>query len=262
MDETSLDRAHAAMTATPTDRQARLAYYHRLADCELYLLLSAEPEDVRFDPAIYPLEDGRFALAFDSEERLAAFGDGPVPYAALPGRVLVAALAGQGVGLGLNLGVADSAFLMPPEALDWLADALTRAPEAGGGRPREFFPPTLPGFAAALSDKLAGLATLAPCAWLAGAWLADGHAGHVIIYEAARPEAHDALAKAAAEAVLFAGLAPEGVEVMFLSARRIAAEGLPALAEPVEISPPRAVDRASAGPAAPGSDPARPPRLR
>ena len=41
---TALDLAHAAMDAAPEDNAARLRFYHRLADSELFLLLSAEPD--------------------------------------------------------------------------------------------------------------------------------------------------------------------------------------------------------------------------
>ena len=262
MADTDLDRAHAAMMAAPGDDRARLAYYHRLADAELYLLLAAEPQGDRLDPAIFPLDEARLVLVFDAEERLAAFAEGPQPYAALPGRVVVAELAGQGLGLGVNLGVADSAFLMPPEALDWLADALKRAPEAGGDGPSAYFPPALPGLAALIADKLAGLAALAQDAYLVGARLAGDRPGHVLVFQDAHPAAHDALAKAAGEAILFSGTEPEAVELMFMSARQITGVGIRDIADRIEISAPREAVAAPQTPAAPGSDPARPPRLR
>lgn len=262
--DTGLDRAHGAMMAAPDDDRPRLAYYHRLADTELYLLLTTEPAADSLAPAIFPLDEARYALAFDSEERLATFADGPQPYAVLPGRVIVAELAGQGVGLGLNLAVADSAFLMPPQAIDWLADALKRAPEAGGDRPAAYFPPSLPGLAATIADKLAGLAALAQNAYLVGARLADGRAGHVLVFQNAHPAAHDALAKATTEAILFSGTDPAAVELMFMSPRQISAEGIRDIADRIEISaPPEAAPEPAPEPAAaPGSDPAKPPRLR
>ena len=103
-DDTPLDRAHRAMTARPADEAARLAYYHRLVGAELCLLLTREPEGDDLAPRVLNLSDGPVVLAFEGEERLAAFADGPVPYAALPGRVVIAHLAGQDIGLGINLG--------------------------------------------------------------------------------------------------------------------------------------------------------------
>ena len=261
-DPTDLDRAHAAMTATPEDATARLAYYHRLADTELCLLLQSEPEGDRIDPAVFRLEEGRFVLAFDGEERLAAFSDAPVLYAALPGRVIVAALAGQGTGIGLNLGVAPSAFLMPPVALDWLADALARAPVVGAGRPLAYSAPSLPGLGRAIAAKLAELGALTAAAWLAGARHGDGRSGHVLVFEDANPAAETALAKAAGEAILFSGTEPQGIELLFLTAAQIAAAGLMAFAERIEIAKPAKTPVERPIPAAPGSDPARPPILR
>src|SRR5690606_24860300 len=96
------------------------------------------------------------ALSFDSEARLASFADAPAPYAALPGRALVQMLAGQGIGLGLNLGVAPSSFLMDAQAVDWLAETLATAPEPMRARPVGLAPPTLPPeVIAALARKLA-----------------------------------------------------------------------------------------------------------
>jgi len=43
MDETPLDTAHAAMMAAPENDAARLRFYERMADAELYLLLEAAP---------------------------------------------------------------------------------------------------------------------------------------------------------------------------------------------------------------------------
>ena len=43
--DTPLDLAHAATEAAPQDDAARLRFYERLADGELFLLLEAEPTD-------------------------------------------------------------------------------------------------------------------------------------------------------------------------------------------------------------------------
>ena len=45
-------------------------------------------------------------LVFDREDRLTDFVGQPAPYAALSGRAIAQMLAGQGIGLGLNLDVA------------------------------------------------------------------------------------------------------------------------------------------------------------
>ena len=119
-DATPLDTDHAAMEAAPEDNARQLRFYQRLAESELYLLLTDEPQGDDISPEIFDVADGRFVLAFDRADRLAQFAGRAVPYVALPGRVLAQMLAGQGVGLGLNLDVAPSAMLIPAEAVAWL----------------------------------------------------------------------------------------------------------------------------------------------
>ncbi len=70
---TILDTAFAAMTAAPEDAALRLRFYERLADAELMLLLERPADGDRIAPRTFPLEDGPVVLAFDTEERLAAF---------------------------------------------------------------------------------------------------------------------------------------------------------------------------------------------
>ena len=43
MTETPIDQAHARMTSAPEDDALRLAFFERLADGELFLLLEGEP---------------------------------------------------------------------------------------------------------------------------------------------------------------------------------------------------------------------------
>ena len=125
-DPTALDMAHTAMEAAPDDTAARLAFYHRLAGSELHLLLEAEPEasSDTVTPQVFEVEGAAYALAFDSGARLAAFAGAPAPYAALPGRTLANMMAAGGIGLGLNLDVAPSAILIPPDALAGLRATL------------------------------------------------------------------------------------------------------------------------------------------
>ncbi|MEM6728737.1 MAG: SseB family protein, partial [Pseudomonadota bacterium] len=115
-DETPLDIAHAAMEASGADAD-RLRFYERVADAELFLMVEAEPDGNVAAPQLFDLDEGRFALAFDRAERLAAFVGGPAPYVAMSGRALVKLLVEEGLGLGLNLEVAPSAILLAPDAL-------------------------------------------------------------------------------------------------------------------------------------------------
>ena len=67
---TDLDQAHAAMEAAPDDDVARLRFYERLADTELFMLLAAEAENDQITPELFEIENQKFTLVFDREERL------------------------------------------------------------------------------------------------------------------------------------------------------------------------------------------------
>lgn len=256
MTDTPLDRARRAITANPEDETARLAWYHAFASTEVCVLLEEEPQGDDLSPRLFSLEEGLFLLAFDSEERLAAFTESVLPYAALPGRVIAGLLAGQGVGIAVNPGEEESAFLMSPQSVDWLARLLAEAPQASAVLPTGWSPPATPGLAATLAERLWGFGARAERAWLARGTFADGQDNLLLVIEDAAPEARAALAKAAGEALAFAGVAGD---VLFLTASE--ARNLVGCADPVALSRPAPPPPPSA-PAAPGSDPARPPRLR
>jgi len=261
---TPIDLAHAAMAAAPQDDAARLRFYAAVADAELFLLVEdeARAEDVR--PRLFGLEEGRFVLAFDTEERLAAFAEGPAPYACLPGRVLADLLSGHGVGLGLNLAVAPSEFLMPQDALAWLARTLAERPAEASARPTAFHAPKgLPdALLTALDGKLARMPGLAVRALLAGVTYDDGRRGHLLALVGARPEAEDALAKAVGEALTFCGTEAGEMDVAFLPEDAPATHAMARAALAFDI-PDLPQDAAQViAPAAPGMDPTRPPKLR
>ncbi|SNX73771.1 type III secretion system (T3SS) SseB-like protein [Cereibacter ovatus] len=261
---TPLDAAHAAMEAAPGDDAARLRFYGRLADGELFLLLEREPEDETLSPQLFDLEDGPVVLAFDLEERLSAFTGMPAPYAALPGRVVAGLLAGRGIGLGLNLGDAPSAMLLPPEAVDWLAETIGHAPTEAEARLDAFRPPSLPeALVAALDAKLAGAGGLASHALVAAVDYADARTGHLLAFVGCLPGAEPALARAVSEALTFSGIEAGALDVGFLSPDEGAAVLMERVALrfdlPVPVVPELHEEHA---PAAPGMDPDRPPILR
>ena len=257
---TDLDLAHAAMEAAPDDDAARLRFYERLADTELFLLLGAEAADDQITPELFEIEDQRFALVFDREERLSEFTGRVAPYAGLPGRALAQMLAGQGIGLALNLEVAPSAMLIPAEAVDWLVATLANAPQETEGRltaldaPRGLPEAVITG----LDRKLAMAAGLAQTAYLAAASYDDGAQGHVLAFVDAADGAEQALANAASEALTFSGIEAGVMDVLFVRrsdplAAHLARVGLRFdLPEPQRPQPP----------GAPGMDPAKPPKLR
>ncbi|MDU8944760.1 SseB family protein [Ovoidimarina sediminis] len=256
---TRLDAAHAAMEAAPEDETLRLRYYDRLVETELVLLLEATPKGEVISPRVVPLEDGEVVLAFDTEARLAAFA-GEAAYAELSGRRLLGLLAGQGLGLGVNLGVASSAFLLDAAGVDWLADALSHAPAEMEARPVEVAPPgAVPeAVVAALDAKLPAAAGLTSAAYLAGVGYADGRSAHLLAFADVADGAERALAAAVGEALVFSGVEAGALDVAFLGAqdpllpvfaRHALRFDIPARAEAVS-------------PTGPGTDPDRPPRLR
>lgn len=259
---TPLDQAHAAMEAVPEDDAARLRFFERLADSELFILLDKEPEGDRISPEIFDTGEGRFVLVFDREERLAQFANRIVPYAALSGRVIASMLAGQGIGLGVNLEVAPSSILISDAAMGWLAETLSHAPGEVEAAISEVRPPRgLPEvLLTALDAKLATAAGLARMAYLAAVTYESGGSGHLLAFVGAQEGAEPALAKAAGEALTFSGIEVGALDVGFFSASdemsaRLARVGL-------RFDLPEVEAARSYQPQIPGSDPEKPPRLK
>lgn len=259
---TELDQAHAAMAGG--GEAALLRFYQILADATLFILLEREAEGERVDPKIFDLPDGPVLLAFDSEDRLAAWGQGPLPYAALPGRIIAQHLTGTGVSLGLNFGSnAASETLLPPEAMRWLSEMLEARPAEMQATPARFFAPQgVPdALVDALTFTLSGASGLASAALLAGVRYEDGQLGHVLALIDAHPATQEALAQAMAEALSFSGLEASALDVTFLNSDDPAVAAMAAVARLFEIAPPQSPEPAPS-PAAPGMNPDRPPVLR
>ena len=263
-EETVLDRAHAAMGGNPDDDALRLAFYERLADCEFFLMLQSEvcEDEDNVTPELFELEDARYVLVFDREERLAAFSGQMTPYVALSGRAIATMLEGQDIGLGVNLDVAPSAILLPPDAVTWLSLTLGNTPDEVEARVEQVFPPNgLPErLIEALDAKLATAMGLAQSAYLVGVTYDNGARGHLLGIVDAIPEAQGALTTAAAEALTFSGIEAGEMDVAFFrSADPVTAKlervglrfDLPQLQEAVTQERP-----------APGMDPNNPPRLK
>lgn len=66
---TPLDQAHAAMTSAPDDDAARLRFYERIADVELFMLLEDEPQGDQICPVLL---DDSYVMVFDRAARLSA----------------------------------------------------------------------------------------------------------------------------------------------------------------------------------------------
>ncbi|SEN97323.1 hypothetical protein SAMN05216227_10366 [Pseudorhodobacter antarcticus] len=258
-----LDPAHTAMMDAPEDEAARLRYYAQLADGMLYLMLEEEAAGGDVRPVVVDLDEGSVVLAYDTEDRLAAASDGPVPYAELPGRVIAAQLAGQGVALGVNLGVGQGEFLVAPDALIWLSQTLSHAPTDVTARPVSFEAPRgLPtALLTALDAKLHRAGGLAQAAFLAAVKYDDGRSGHMLAFIGAASGAEAALTRAASEALTFSGVEAGEMDVTFMAPDAAIAARIARVGHHFDLPQPAAVDPVVPG-ARPGMDPTKPPKLR
>jgi hypothetical protein len=249
---TLLDDLRTAMDAAPDDDAARLRWYGALAEAELVLWLEREATGDAVVPEVLDLPEGQFVLAFQDEGRLADMAGRPVPYAALPGRVIAGLLAGQGVGLAV-----DAAVFLPPDALVWLTDMLAGAAVVAEVAPAALLAPgPVP---AAVVD---GIARVIGATRVGGAWLvtavAGGRRGLMLVVAGAGAAEAD-LARALREAVVFSGAEAGVLDLAFLPPEAPAV----AVARRVGMAfAPLPPAMAPAAPSAPGHDPARPPRLR
>lgn len=261
MTDTPLDTVHRAMQADPEDVAARLKYFERLADSELFLLLTKEAEGETLSPETFDLSDGTFILAFDTEDRLSAFVGKPAPYAALSGRVIAGMLQGQGIGIALNPDVAPSSNIIDPQAAAWLADTVAAAPEAAEATPESFLSPSAPeALVAGLAEKLATASGLAHSAYLVGVAYDSGAKGHLLGVIDALAGSEGAIAKAVNEALTFSGLEAAALDVTFLTAQDPSAAALARVGLRFDIPQPEPVEAYTLK--APGMDPDEPPKLR
>ncbi|GAA6209608.1 SseB family protein [Cognatishimia sp. WU-CL00825] len=262
MTDTPLDTAHAAMQGAQGDDAARLRFYERLADAELFLLLTKEVEGESISPEVFEVQDQSFVLVFDTEERLSEFVGKAAPYVALSGRMVAQMLAPSGIGLGVNLDVAPSSILIPAEALGWLVDTLDNAPDEVETRVDAFSAPAgLPEvLITSLDAKLSTAVGLARWAYLVGTTYENGVRSHMLGFVGAVPEAQGALAKAVSEALTFSGIDAGALDVGFFDSSDPVAAQLARVGLRFDLPEPEvAVEHV---PIAPGSDPQKPPKLR
>ena len=216
---TPLDRAHALMENQPDNIQLRLRFFERLADCELFMLLTEEAKKENLSPDLLSYQEAQFALVFDSEERLSRFSCQVSPYAAISGRVIVNMLSGQNIGIALNLNIAPSSYLLTAEGVDWLDNLIRQAPDEVEANPVAFFPPSnlSSDLFHALDQKLKTTSGLAKEAWLSTVEYEDGHKGLFLAVIDAHPGSEGAVAKAAHEAVTFSAEENIQFDVAFLN---------------------------------------------
>jgi hypothetical protein len=263
-DLTPLDKVHAAMQSDPEDDAARLGFFERLADSELFLMLQATPtgDEATVTPEIFETGGQSYVLVFDREERLAAFSGDVTPFVALSGRNIAEMLAGQQLGLGVNLGVAPSAILLPDEAVRWLHETLGNRPEVVETRVDEVSPPRgLPeNLIRALDAKLAAAMGLAASAYLVAVTYRSGARGHMLAFLGAVPQAETALARAVAEALTFSGIEAGVIDVGFFRLSDPIVAKLERVGLRFDLPQPQ--ETVIQERSAPGMDPARPPKLK
>jgi hypothetical protein len=259
---TPIDTAHAAMSLDAEDDAARLRFYGLVADSE-WIVLVSETDGSVLTPQVFALEDGPVILAFDTEERLTALTGGPSPYAALPGRLVMAQLAGQGVGLGLNLGVAPSSILLPADVVDWLARTLASNPDLiNSARPVRFHSvgDVSAGLVGLLEQALRRAAGLADSALLAVAEDDKGLLLPFLAFVDADPARQEALVRMISEVVAFDGKTEQMPDIVFLAGSDPILDQLAPAARCFKLPAPEPV--AAIKSLAPGTDPNRPPILR
>lgn len=259
---THLDDAHAAMMQNEDDDVARLKFYSLLADTELFVMLDTEADSDQITPRLFDLEDGPVVLAFDLDERLAEFVGGPAPYAALPGRVIAAQLAGQGVGLGLNIGASPSSIILPADVMDWLTTTLGTKPVAVVATPQGFaYPWGIPASVTeVLLQKLGANPGLAEAVLLVEVIYEQGRRGHMLAVLGASNGAEAAISGAVSEAIVFSGFDMAEMDVVFLALGDPRIQTIEDVALRLDLPKPTVPQRLD--PRIPGMDPQNPPILR
>ena len=260
--KTPLDRAYAEMQAATEDEAKRLRFFERVADSELFLLLSKEPDGNDISPEVFAPEGGEVVLAFDREDRLVGFTGKPSPYVALSGRSLFHMLCEKGLGLGLNLGIDSSEILLASDALNWLASILDHNPDQIKALPVAFnAPKNIPEILlSALDAKLVSAVGMVEQVWLTGVTYDDGQTGHILGFVGAKAEAERALAKAAHEALTFSGLEAGTLDVGFFDPDEPAVAAI--ARQGISFELPQAPKVVLDPPKPPGSDPNFPPKLK
>ena len=260
MDNTPLDQAHAAMMAAPNDDAARLRFYERVADVELYVLLEGEPKGDQINPVLL---DEEYLLVFDRAARLSAYvGAGVAAHVALSGRAIAEMLRDQPLGLAVNIGVAPSEILLPAGALDWLRDTLAHEAGEVEAQIAAVFPPKgLPEtLITALDAKLATATGMAAGAYLVAVEYDGGGRGHLMAFVGAIPRAQEALVRAASEALTFSGIEAGAMDVGFFAPRDAIVDKLAKVGLRFDLPQMEGLQQTPR--LAPGMDPAKPPILK
>lgn len=264
--ETALDRAWALAADDASGEGGMSRFYDVFAATELFLLI--DPASLAGDnvpqPMLFPVDDTDTALVFDTEARLAEFMEDGASHLTLSGRAVIEMFAGKGVQLGVNLGEAPSATILPVDAVAWAAAALRQPIEATlDERVRLTLPRgVLPTVLTALDAKLAGMGAVAREAWLCGTGGGSGRRseGLVLCLVMRHPAAEQAAVAALAETARFTGGDRAAFDIAVLGPDDPRLDAARKVGLGFELIDPATQERAA--PVAPGMDKSKPPRLR
>ncbi len=257
--QTPLDIAYLQMQE---DEAQAMGFYARFLEAELFLMLESELANGQAKPLVMQTSDGALALVFDREERLADFGEVVSDYVALSGRRVVAMLAGQGVGIGLNLGEAPSAMVLPADAVSWLAGAALGEDEELEAKPLQIAKPAgVPeALIAALDGKLANMGGVVGAAYLVSVTYENGEQGHMLALVNVPAPARPGVSEALSEALRFSGIEAGQLDLAFLASDDRHLERFAKVGLGFEI--PELIFPKAQATTAPGMDPDKPPILR
>lgn len=257
MTETILDGHFNDMAADPDSETKRASYYGCLASTELFVALEREA-GAGFEPKLVELDGTQYAMVFDLQERMAMFFDAETSFVAMSGRALATSLAGQNIGLGLNLGVTETANLIGVEALDWLRERIEGEVRAGSSKVRKIEAPVFDNveLLRAIDARLAVFAGAGRRAYLVRATL-DREKTHLMVLVGIPEHLRSPIAGGLAEALRF--LAPDlALDTVFLDADETLADAASRVGLVFDMTPDVQPAKTIA---APGSDPSKPPKL-
>ncbi|MGB1234894.1 MAG: SseB family protein [Planktomarina sp.] len=255
-EQTALDRAFLALESDPDDTTARLRYFERVMDAEVFVPMAGGNEEA-VTPVSEVMDGVEYVLAFDLEQHLADDAGGLMDYFTVSGRGLVEMLVGQGAGVLLNKGQR-SENAVAPETIEWLAQMSGVTPDMVDDTPEELLPPLGldEGLILALDAKFSTMRGLASHATLVMARYADDRKQPLVGVFGALEDAQPDIARAVTEAAQFSGAELDAVDLVFLPTDHAVAGKMDAVGLKFQI--PRAEVPQQV---APGSDPAKPPRL-
>ena len=255
---TPLDRVLSAWMQNPDAPDARLRVFEQFLSAELFLALEAEAIGDKIKPLIFDIQDGRFALVFDREDRLNAFLGGTRDLAAMSGRSLLQLLLGTDIGIGLNLSEEDACALFLPSDLRWCADFVTE-PEANDQAIKAVTPiRDIPqDLLARLDRKFGTLEGYAEAAFLVSLEGANGEMHPTVLFLGAAKPAEAHIAKTISE-TLRLSQGEFSLNVGFITHDNPALERIAKHGLRFDLPQPEITQTLMT----PGLDPQKPPRLR